>query len=123
MQLFVEIVETQRCLVAKDNELHPGACDGDVHAAKVAQETDIALGIVSDQGNQDDVALLSLESVNGVDGNQTPVRFEERLLFHHLAQILHLGAIWRDDAYVNMLLQDTLLANLLKVKFQYGQCE
>ena len=85
MQLFVEIIETQRCLVTKDNELHPGACDGNVHAAKVAQETDIALGIVSDQGNQYDVALLSLESVNGVDGNQTPVRFEERLLFHHLA--------------------------------------
>ena len=51
MQLFVEIIETQRCLVAKDNELHPGACDGDVHAAKIAQETYIALGIVSDQGN------------------------------------------------------------------------
>lgn len=81
MQLFVEIIETQRCLVAKDNELHPGACDGNVHAAKVAQETDIAFGIVSDQGNQDDVALLSLESVNGVDGNQAPVRFEERLFF------------------------------------------
>lgn len=93
-------------------KLHPGPGDGNVHAAQVTQKTDLTLVVGTHHRDEDDVAFLSLEAVNGIDGDEPAEGLEEFLLLDETAQILHLGAIGRDDAHVNLLIEDALLANL-----------
>ena len=59
----VERVPAQGTGIAYDDELHPRSCHGHVHAPQVAQETDPALFVGTDQADQDDVAFLALEAV------------------------------------------------------------
>ena len=56
--------------VAEDDELHAGTGDGDVHAAQVAEEAYLALVVGAHQRDDDDVALLTLEAVDGVDADE-----------------------------------------------------
>ena len=55
--------------IAENDELHSGTSDGHVHAAQVAEEAYLTVVVGADEGNEDDVALLALEAVDGVDGD------------------------------------------------------
>ena len=77
VQLFVESMFRQRGGIAQDDELHAGAGDGHIHAAQVVEETDLPFFVGAHQADEDNVALLPLESVHGVDGDERPEGFEE----------------------------------------------
>ena len=61
--------------VSQDHQFHAGAGDGDVHAAQVAEETDLPFVVGAYEADHDHVALLSLEAVYGVDGYQAAEGF------------------------------------------------
>ena len=73
--------------------------------------------------DKDDVAFLPLEPVDGVHGNEMTVGLEELALLDELPQILHLGAVGRDDTHVNLLVEDALAANLDEIILQGVQRE
>lgn len=120
-QFLVERMFRHRILVAQDDELHAGSRHRHVHAAKVFQETNLSFIIGTHQGDEDYVSFLSLETIHRIYADQTAVRLEELILLDELLQILHLGTIRRNDANVNALLQNSLLADLGEVFCQSEQ--
>lgn len=120
-QFLVERMLGHRVLVAQDDELHAGSRHRHVHAAEVFQKTDLAFIVRTDQGDENHVSFLSLETIHRIHANQAAVRLEELILLDELLQILHLGTIRRNDAYVNALLQNSLLADLGEVFCQGEQ--
>ena len=111
-------------LIAEDDEFHAGAGDGYVHAPQVAQESYLSFVVGAHERDDDDVAFLSLETVDGVHGDEATVGFEELVALDEAAQVLHLCAVGRDDAHVDALLEDARLANLREVLLQHfhGLC-
>ena len=120
-QFLVERMLRHRVLVAQDDELHAGSRHRHVHAAKVFQKTDLAFIVRTDQGDEDHVSFLTLETIHRVYAYQAAVRLEELILLDELLQILHLGTIRRNDAYVDALAQYPLLAYLGEVFCQGEQ--
>lgn len=53
--------------VAYDYEFHTGACHRYVHAAKVAEETDLPGVVAAHKGDDYHVTLLTLKTVNGIN--------------------------------------------------------
>ena len=109
-----------RVLVAQDDELHSGSRHRHVHAAKVFQKTDLTLIVGTYQGDENHIALLPLETINRIHANQAAVRLEEFILLDELLQILHLGTVRRNDAYVDSFLQNAPFAYLGEV-FRQGE--
>ena len=109
-----------RVLVAQDDELHSGSRHRHVHAAEVFQESDLSLVVGTYQGDEDHVSFLPLETIHRVYADEAAVRLEELILLDELLQILHLGTVRRNDAYVDALAQYPLLAYLGEV-FRQGQ--
>ena len=108
-QFVVEAVVGKGLGVAYYDKLHAGTSHGDVHAAQVAQEADLAVGIVSHQRDDNHVALLALEAVDGAYGD-VALEFAEVVL--HLQQPpdeSRLTAVGGDDSEV-----DALALNLLR---------
>ena len=70
----------QGVAIAQDDDFHTGTCDGYVHASQVAQETNLSVVVRAYQRDDDDVALLSLESVNGIHADARPEGFHPLLL-------------------------------------------
>lgn len=120
-QFLVERMLGHRILVAQDDELHAGSRHRHVHAAKIFQKTDLTFIVRTDQGDEDHVSFLSLETIHRIYADQTAVRLEELILLDELLQILHLGTIRRNDAYVDALAQYPLLADLREVFRQSEQ--
>ena len=73
--------------VTDNDEFHPGAGDGDVHPAQVVQEADVAFLVGTDKTDENDIAFLPLESVDGVDGDESSQRVEESVAFDQLADV------------------------------------
>ena len=119
-QFLVEGVLRHGVFVAQDDEFHAGTRHRHVHAAQVFQETDLSFVIGPHQGDENHVALLSLESVYRVDADQAAVRLEELILLDELLEVLHLSTIGRDDSYVDALVYYALLAYLGEV-FRQGE--
>ena len=67
VQLSVELVSVERLGIADDDEFHSCPRDGHVHAPEVGEETDVAAVVGTDKADEDDVALLTLKSVDGVE--------------------------------------------------------
>ena len=104
--------------IAEDDQFHPGAGDGHVHPSQVAQEAYLSFVVGADEGDEDDVAFLSLEAVDGVHADQVSVRFEELTFLEQPSQVLHLCAVGRDDAHIESFLEDAFLTDLLEVLLQ-----
>ena len=100
---------------ADDDELHAGAGHGYVHAAQVAEKADVAFVVASYEGYDDDVAFLALETVDGVDGYEVAEGSEEGGALDETADIPDLCPIGGDQAYVDALVKETLLANFFDV--------
>ena len=115
VQFLIERMCGHRGSRSKYDELHAGTGDGYIHATQVAQETDLLAVVVAYERYDDYVALLSLETVDGVHADGAAVRAEEFALPYHFMQQLHLRTIGRYDTHVDMLVEDALLANLLEV--------
>ncbi len=58
-------------------KFHAGACDGDIHASQVIEEAYLSLLVGTHKGYYYYVALLSLETVNGVHCDEPAVWFVE----------------------------------------------
>ena len=119
-QFLVERVLRHRLFVAQDDELHAGTRHRHVHAAQVFQETDLSFVIGPHQGDENHVALLSLEAVHRVNADQAAVRLEELILLDEPLEVLHLSTIGRDDSHVDALVYYALLAYLGEV-FRQGE--
>ena len=119
-QFLVERMLRHRVLVAQDDELHAGSRHRHVHAAEVFQKTDLAFIVRTDQGDEDHVSFLPLETIHRVYADEAAVRLEELILLDELLQILHLGTIRRNNAHVDALTQYPLLAYLGEV-FRQGE--
>ena len=104
--------------IAEDDEFHAGTGDGHVHASEVTQETDLSFVVGTDEGDEDDVAFLALEAIDGVDADEVAVRFEELAFLEKSAEVLHLCAIGRDNAHVESFVEDAGFADLLKILFE-----
>ncbi len=102
-QFLVERMLRHRVLVAQDDELHAGSRHRHVHAAEVFQESDLSFIVGTYQGDENHVSFLPLETIHRVYADQAAVRLEELILLDELLQILHLGTIRRNDAYVDAL--------------------
>ena len=80
IELSVEGMAAEGGTVAQNDELHAGTSDGYVHAAKVAQEAYLPLVVAAHEGDDDDVALLPLKAIYGVDGDEAAEGLEELVL-------------------------------------------
>ena len=109
-----------RVLVAQDDELHSGSRHRHVHAAEVFQESDLSLVVGTYQRDEYHVSFLPLETVHRVYADQAAVRLEELILLDELLEILYLGTIRRNNAYIDALTQYPLLAYLGEV-FRQGE--
>lgn len=92
-ELAIERMACQRGNIAENDDFHSGAGNSDVHAAQVAQKTNFAIVVGAYHGYDNDVTLLALETVNGVDGDETAERLEELALHEQPAQELNLSTI------------------------------
>ena len=114
-QFLVEGMLRHGVFVAQDDELHAGTRHRHVHAAQVFQESDLSFVIGPHQGDENHVALLSLEAVHRVNADQAAVRLEELILLDEPLEVLHLSTIGRDDSHVDALVYYALLAYLGEV--------
>ena len=64
----IEGVSGKGGAIADDDEFFAGAGHGDVHAADVGEEADVAIGVATYHANANDIALLALEAIDCVDG-------------------------------------------------------
>ena len=119
-QFLVERMLRHGVFVAQDDELHAGTRHRHVHAAKVFQESNLALIVGTYQGDENHIALLPLETIHRVYADEAAVRLEEFILLDELLQILHLGTIRRNDAYVDSFLQNAPFAYFGEV-FRQGE--
>ena len=63
--------------IAQNDEFHAGSGDSNIHAAQVVEETNLPLFIGTYKGDDDDIAFLSLESINSIYRNEVVERFEK----------------------------------------------
>ena len=114
-QFLVERMLRHRVFIAEDDELHASSRHRHVHASEVFQESYLSFIIGTNQGDENHIALLPLETIHRVDADQATVRLEELILLDEFLEILHLGTVRRNDAYVDAIAQYTLLAYLGEV--------
>ena len=119
-QFLVERMFRHRVLVAQDDELHSGSRHRHVHAAEVFQETYLAFIVGTHQRDEDHVSFLPLETIYRIHAYQAAVRLEELILLDELLEILYLGTVRRNDAYIDSFLQNALFAYLGEV-FRQGE--
>ena len=101
--------------VTKYDEFHACTSDGYIHATQVAQESYLPFIIGTYQGDNDDVAFLSLKTIHGIYADAGAEGFCPFFLPEQLTQILHLGTVGRDDAHIQSLVQDALFANQFEI--------
>ena len=82
IQFLIERMVGHGGLIAKDNEFHAGAGDGDIHSPQVTEESYLPFIVGTDERDEDDIALLSLESIHGVDSDETAIGLEEFSFLH-----------------------------------------
>ena len=109
--------------IAENNQFHPGTGNGDIHSAKVTEKAYLPFFVGTYKGDEDDVALLSLKTVDGIDTNKTTIGLEELFFLKKAPQILHLSTIGGNDAHVKPLVKDSLLAYLLEILLEDEQGE
>ena len=83
-------MSSQRDGIAQDDELHAGTGHGYVDAAQVAEEAYLAFVVGADEADEDDIALLTLEAINGIDCHQVAVGTQGGAAAELAAQVLHL---------------------------------
>ena len=66
----------QSVTVAQDDDLHTRSGDGYIHAAQVTEEANLSLVVGSYHRYDDDVAFLSLKTINRIDANESAKGFE-----------------------------------------------
>lgn len=103
-----------RVLVAQDDELHSGSRHRHVHATEVFQESYLTFIVGTHQGDEDHVSFLPLETIYRIHAYQAAVRLEELILLDELLEILYLGTVRRNDAYIDSSSKTRCLPILVK---------
>ena len=75
------------------------------------------------QADDDHVAFLPLKTVHCVHADEMAQGFERGLVLDKVPQVLHLGAVRRDDAHVDALFYHTLPAYFVKIFVECGHGE
>ena len=86
----IEWVAGERGAVADDDEFFAGASHGYVHAADVGQEAYVTIGIAAHHADADDVSLLALEAVDGIDGYTGGVFLQKRTVGEQFVEHMYL---------------------------------
>ena len=79
--------------ISEDDDFHAGSGNGDVHTTKVTQETYLSVVIRAYHGEDDDISLLSLETVHGIDTDLATEGLEELTFHQQPTEVLYLGTI------------------------------
>ena len=118
VEFFVEGMAGHGRGIAEDDQLHAGAGDSHIHPSQVAQETDLSFVVGADEGDEDDVAFLTLETIDGVHADQVAVGLEELTFLEQPPQVLHLSTVGGDDTDIEAFVEDAGFADLLEVLLQ-----
>ena len=75
---------SESIMIAQDDEL--GACTrhSHIHAPKVAQGAYLPIAIATHERHYNNVALLTLKSIYGIDRYQMTERFEEGIFLYQM---------------------------------------
>ena len=113
----------QGVTVAQDDNLHAGSGDGHIHAAQVTEETNLPFVVRPYHRYDDDVAFLSLKTINRIDTDESAEGFEVGAFHQQTPQILHLSTVGRDNAHIDTFVQQSLFANTLEILLEdmHGQ--
>ena len=90
LQTVIEPVAAQRLAVSDYDQFHPGTGDGHIHSSQVTQKTDLSLIVAPNHADKDNVTLLSLETIYGIDTDHLPVWLEKRIFANEMTQHLYL---------------------------------
>lgn len=104
--------------IAQDDQFHTGTGDGYIHATQVIQKSDVALVVGTHETDHDNITLLSLKAVYGMDGNEFTERLKERVAFDQSSDILNLRFIRRDQSEVDAFVQHPLFGDLFDIGLQ-----
>lgn len=89
------------------------ACHCDIHASEVAKEANLPVVIRADKAYNDEVALLPLETVDGIYGNGLTEMAEEGIGGNHLSEEERLHTVWGDNADIDSVVEELLDADCL----------
>ena len=110
MEMFyefaVEAVVCESSRITYDNKFHAGTGHGDIHTTEVAQESDVPVGIVAHEGNNDNITFLTLETVDSAHGDVALEFAEVVLHLEQAADETRLTAVGGDDAEVDAFALD-----------------
>ena len=104
--------------VTEDDEFHPCSCHCHIHATQVGEESYLPVFVASDEGDEDDVAFLSLKAVNGLHRDDITEGFEGRSAAYLLTYVVGLNPVGRNDAHVKTLFEETLPSYLVDIAFE-----
>src|SRR6202012_1167804 len=82
--------------VADDHQLLARPGHGHIHPADIRQEADFALRVAPGQAYIDDIAFLSLEAVDGIDGYFVSISLQDRRVLQQFPKQVHLPPVGRD---------------------------
>ena len=82
--------------IAEYDKFHAGPGDSDIHATQVIEKPDVAVFVGTDEADENDISFLTLETVDGVNGNKAFQGMKEAVVLDELADVLHLHPVWRD---------------------------
>ena len=114
-EIAVEWMVHHSCFAAKYEQFHTCSCHCHIHSPDVGKEAYFAIFIGTDKADKDDVALLSLKTVDSIDCYLHQERMQCFHLFDTAAKILGLHFVGRDYANVNSFIKKTFFANLIYI--------
>ena len=76
----------ERRSIPQDDELHPRPRNRHIHPSQVVQETDLSVLVGTYQADEDDVTLLTLETIHRIDGYQSSEWLEEGIPLDELTE-------------------------------------
>src|SRR5689334_12326131 len=91
----IEIELGKGCAIANDHQLLSRTGHGHIHTADIAQETDAVIGVAARHADINNIALLALKTVDGIDSYSVLIRLQCRRAHELLLQGIDLLFVWR----------------------------
>ena len=112
-KFLIERMFRQCCNISQNDKFHPCTCNSNVHSSQVIQETDLSFLIGPYKTYKYHIALLSLETIHGIDCNILAIRLEPCILAYQLTEILHLCLVWGNHPHIYALVKEAFATYLL----------
>ena len=123
VKFFIERMFSQRRNISQNDKFHPCTCYCHIHSSQVIQETDLSFLIGPYKTYKYHIALLSLETIHGIDCNILAIRLEPCILAYQLTEILHLCLVWGNHPHIYALVKEAFAAYLLYILLQFAYRE